>query len=231
MKKILLIKASTDEYDIRNYRRELRPSEIVEFVVHSEKTNMNEINVDYFDGIVISGSSYSVTDTPDWASDLDTFISWIIQERDIPILGVCWGCQFLAYVLGGTVRKGESRELGFRNISTDSDSDYSTIDHSIFDGISSDFTAFESHEDYIIDLPKKCSVLAHNNLGIQSFTYNNKVVGTQFHPEVDYSTAEILCKKYQSQNTTPEIPDCSLESYVRAEESRDVLRNFVSMLD
>jgi len=60
-------------------------------------------------GIVLSGGPNSVYD-----SDLE--IDYEIFKGDIPILGICFGFQFMAKFLGGEVRKGEKGEFGLTEI-------------------------------------------------------------------------------------------------------------------
>lgn len=109
-------------------------------------------------------------------------ISKEIFEIGVPILGICYGDQLMAHLLGGKVQKGDNqtREYGKTVI------EYGQSP--IFKGISSN-QVWMSHTDYILEVPegfdvvattKNCPVAAMHNV-------DKKLYGVQFHPEVEHS--------------------------------------------
>lgn len=109
-------------------------------------------------------------------------ISKEIFEIGVPILGICYGDQLMAHLLGGKVQKGDNqtREYGKTVI------EYGQSP--IFEGISSN-QVWMSHTDYILEAPegfdvvattKNCPVAAMHNV-------DKKLYGVQFHPEVEHS--------------------------------------------
>lgn len=109
-------------------------------------------------------------------------ISKEIFEIGVPILGICYGDQLMAHLLGGKVKKGDNqtREYGKTVI------EYGQSP--IFKGISSN-QVWMSHTDYILEVPegfdvvattKNCPVAAMHNV-------DKKLYGVQFHPEVEHS--------------------------------------------
>lgn len=130
-------------------------------------------------GVILSGSPFSVYDEKAFKADLSK-----IRGR-LPILGICYGAQFIAYTNGGTVEPAASREYG-RAILT-------KIDHStpLFNDIEPGTTVWMSHGDTITSIPSDFSVIASTDkVKVAAYHINNEPTwGVQFHPEV-YHTAD-----------------------------------------
>ena len=108
-----------------------------------------------------------------------------------PLLGVCFGHQLIAKIFGGEVKRNP-RGIEFGNVSVDLAQE-GAID-SLFEGISSQFLAPESHQDIISKLPKmeKTVILARNDMSAyQALAYGKTTRSVQFHPEI---TPKILEK-------------------------------------
>jgi GMP synthase (glutamine-hydrolysing) len=139
--------------------------------------------VQSFDGVIISGSQSSVYDDDrPWIQTLSRWVEGAIADG-LPVLGVCWGHQLLAQVLGGTV-KGGSYELGYVTISQE-------VDDPLWDGLPNPFTAFASHSDHVVELPSDATLLASNETGVQAFRHE-QVYAVQFHPEYDLQTGKAM---------------------------------------
>lgn len=124
-------------------------------------------------GILFSGGPSSVYG--DNAPVCDTKIF----EIGIPVLGICYGMQFMAHTLGGKVAHASSREYGNTRLYLDGH-------EGIFAEISSETQVWMSHGDYIEAAPDGFSVTGHtNSTPVAAMASEQKrIYGVQFHPEV-----------------------------------------------
>ena len=129
-------------------------------------------------GVILSGSPSSVNDPACPTPDLSQ-----IQGK-LPLLGVCYGAQFLAKKSGGTVEPSGTREYGRANLAT--------IDShcELMHGIENNSQVWMSHGDTITKLPESFNLIA-STAEVKVAAYqikNEKTYGIQFHPEVYHST-------------------------------------------
>lgn len=129
-----------------------------------------------YDGFVITGSSASVYWDREWISELKVWVGDAIRAG-LPALGVCFGHQLLADVMGGSVKSMGEYELGYRTVEHDGTS-------RLLEWIDETMTVFVSHSDHITEAPPGATVIAKNEYGIQSF-HKGRVFAVQFHPEYD----------------------------------------------
>jgi len=178
---VLLDASHGADHTRRNFRREL-DADLVEFDVTAGDLPPG---FDY-DGAVVTGSRASVYWDDPWIDDL---LTWIERaaDRDLPILGVCYGHQALAAALGGRVEAMDDIEIGYRELSA-------VAADPLFAGIDSPFVAFETHSDRVVDLPLGGTVLAENERGVQAFRHGD-CWGVQFHPEYDRGSAETVTRE------------------------------------
>jgi GMP synthase (glutamine-hydrolysing) len=129
-------------------------------------------------GIIFTGGPNSVYD------EASPHIAKEIFEMGIPILGICYGSQLMAYTLGGKVETAPVSEYGHTEVSVET-SDV------IFDGVSPKTVCWMSHTDYISQAPEGFKVTAHTPVcPIAAMSCDErKLYATQFHPEVMH-TAE-----------------------------------------
>ena len=101
----------------------------------------------------------------------------------MPLLGVCYGAQYLAKSNGGNVEASAIREYGRANLS------YINDGHHLMKGVPSGSQVWMSHGDTITQLPEKYELLASTNeVKIAAYRVSEKdVYGLQFHPEVYHS--------------------------------------------
>lgn len=128
-------------------------------------------------GVILSGSPFSVRDTNAPRPDLSKI------KGNVPLLGVCFGAQFMAHNFGGEVLPSETREYGRANL------DY--IDHSngLMQNISPKSQVWMSHGDTIKKLPENFIKIASTE-DVEFAGYqikNEETYGIQFHPEVYHS--------------------------------------------
>ena len=132
-------------------------------------------------GVILSGSPYSVYDPEAFRVDLSQFIG------RLPVLGICYGAQFISYTNGGNVESAGSREYGRQNLTF--------VDEScpLFNGIGVGSQVWMSHGDTITALPtgarRAASTATVENAAywMPSFEGGSPVFGVQFHPEVFHS--------------------------------------------
>ncbi len=124
-------------------------------------------------GLVLSGGPQSVYEknTP----KLDPKI----LELNLPVLGLCYGHQLIAQILGGTVLPAKKREYG---------TTYITINkpNEILKNLNKKQKVWMSHGDTVYKLPKEFEILAHTeNTPVAAFKHKEKAIyGLQWHPEV-----------------------------------------------
>jgi len=127
-----------------------------------------------FKAVILSGSPSSVRSDEAPAPDLSNI------KGILPLLGVCYGAQYLAHFFGGKVSPSNIREYGRANLTT-------IHDHAgLFAGISEDTQVWMSHSDTISKLPDKGVRLASTN-DVANAAYRIEGEDTyaiQFHPEV-----------------------------------------------
>lgn len=214
--RIALLNASYDGYNTRrNFRREL-DADLVEFDV----TEREIPAIFEFDGFVVTGSRASVYWDDDWIDDLEAWVGEAI-ERGLPGLGVCYGHQLLASVLGGDVEDMGEYEIGYRTVSQSGDS-------LLFEGIEQEFVAFETHSDYVATLPPGADQIAENDYGVQGFQRGD-VFAVQFHPEYDQTTAREVTRAKETlseQRKEHVLAGIDEDNYTEACETKQLFDNF-----
>ena len=126
-------------------------------------------------GIIFTGGPNSVYE------ENSPTIGKEIFDLNIPILGICYGSQLMAHLLGGKVQKAPKREYGKTNV---------TLKNSLlFDGIVNNTVCWMSHTDYISSIPEGFEVTAYSE-SCPVAAYENaekKLYSVQFHPEVNHT--------------------------------------------
>jgi GMP synthase (glutamine-hydrolysing) len=129
-------------------------------------------------GVILSGSPYSVrqSDAPQ--------VNYQDLQNKFPILGVCYGAQYIAHTSGGEVKASSTREYGRACL------DYIDHNHPLFKNISKGSQTWMSHADTIASIPDNFEIIASTD-SVRVAAYhikNTNVYGIQFHPEVTHST-------------------------------------------
>lgn len=136
-------------------------------------------------GYILSGSPSSVRDANAPFPDLTGI------KGKIPILGICYGAQYLALSSGGEVESSNSREYGRANMSF--------IDNSnlLLQNISPGTQVWMSHGDSIISVPKSFKIIGStNNVKVGAYVITGEhTYGIQFHPEVYHTTEGLILLK------------------------------------
>ena len=129
-------------------------------------------------GIIFTGGPNSVYEENSPKIDGEIF------NLGIPVLGICYGCQLIAYTLGGKVAHAGTSEYGKREIVRRGES-------KLFKGVPEKSVSWMSHTDYVSEVPAGFSVVADTAAGtcpVAAFeNEEKKIYGVQFHPEVVHS--------------------------------------------
>ncbi|HIC97931.1 MAG TPA: glutamine-hydrolyzing GMP synthase [Aquificaceae bacterium] len=112
-----------------------------------------------------------------------------IYELGVPVLGICYGLQVIAYQLGGKVERSEKQEYGRARLKL-------VKEDPLLSGVGEEFDVWMSHADKVSSLPKGFEVLATSDNSPCALIAHRKkrIYGLQFHPEVAHTTygTEIL---------------------------------------
>ncbi|MEA5038168.1 MAG: glutamine-hydrolyzing GMP synthase, partial [Methanocorpusculum sp.] len=133
---------------------------------------LSEIKEGNYAGIIFTGGPASV-----YAKNAPTVDAGIF-DLGVPILGICYGAQLTAYLLGGKVASAATREYGRTSVSTD--------ESVLFKNVPKETTCWMSHTDYISDVPAGFARTAHTNVCPVAAMADpkKKIYAVQFHPEV-----------------------------------------------
>ena len=129
-------------------------------------------------GVILSGSPSSVRDEDAPVPDLSNI------KGKLPLLGVCYGAQYLAYAYGGHVEGAPSREYGRAMLTVVDPAD------ALMKGLPSPTQVWMSHGDTITDVPENYKVIGSTE-NVKYAAYHiegEQTWGIQFHPEVYHST-------------------------------------------
>ena len=174
--------------------RRVREHHVYAEIKPYDRITLDEIKKEGYKGIIFTGGPNSV-----YEEDSPTYDKEIINIG-IPILGICYGAQLLAYLSGGEVSKAESSsEYG--------KTDVEVADDVLFYDVPKRTDCFMSHTDYIVAPPDgfkvtgktdKCPVAAMCD-------EKRKLYAVQFHPEVTHT----VCGKQMLYNFLFKVCDCS----------------------
>ena len=126
-------------------------------------------------GIILSGGPASVYDKDAPPADPRIF------ELGLPVLGICYGLQFMAHTLGGKVRAAKHREYGHAHVDVLTDSE-------IFCGLPRTLEVWMSHGDEALELPPGFKLVAKSPNAVAAIENDSKrQYAVQFHPEVHHT--------------------------------------------
>ncbi len=171
MRKTVLILDFGSQYTklIARRVRELKIySEILPF-----NTSIKKIKELSPSAIILSGGPSSVYDKEAPSASKKIF------ELNIPILGICYGLQLIAYILGGKIESTKKREFGFAKIKKVKETEF-------LKGVRNESQVWMSHGDEVVKLPEGFERTAYTDNTPNTVIENNKrkIYGVQFHPEV-----------------------------------------------
>lgn len=145
-------------------------------------------------GVVVFGGANSANDCSDhdWVKRELNFVERCL-EADTPYFGICLGAQMLARVLGAKVRphQNEVKEVGFTRVDP-------VIDESAF--LEKPLTVMQWHSEGFDLPPATRRIATGDDFPNQAYRLNDRVVGVQFHPEVN---PEVLAIWHERNKTRP----------------------------
>jgi GMP synthase (glutamine-hydrolyzing), C-terminal domain or B subunit/GMP synthase (glutamine-hydrolyzing), N-terminal domain or A subunit len=129
-------------------------------------------------GVILSGSPFSVNEARSFKPDLSQI------RGKYPVLGICYGAQYLAYLSDGKVEKSDSREYGRAHLTQIKSGT------PLFDGISEGSQVWMSHGDSITKLPEDFEIVASTeDVTVGAYKIKGEETwAVQFHPEVYHTT-------------------------------------------
>lgn len=137
--------------------------------------SIEEIKAHQPKGIILSGGPSSVFSEEAYTVDVE------IYNLGIPVLGICYGMQLTAHLLGGKVTKGEKGEYGKADF-------HITQSCPLFTNVPESSTVWMSHFDEVTQAPDGFSVAGKSEAEIAAlFCKKRKIYAVQFHPEVSHS--------------------------------------------
>lgn len=175
--------------------------------VYSYKTPLEEIKSKNPIGIIFTGGPNSVYD------EKSPHIAEEIFEMGIPILGICYGCQLMAYTLGGNVSTCITSEYG----KTPTFYDKSDLLFSGAENLPEKATTWMSHTDYISEVPEGFKITAHTeNCPVAAMADpDRKLYAVQFHPEVNHTECGIEIINSFLKNVCNAQGDWTMKSYAK----------------
>ncbi len=140
--------------------------------------NSKNYNVSDYKAVILSGSPSSVRGESVLHPDLSKI------KGKIPLLGICYGAQYLAHFFGGQVGSSNTREYGRANLS------YVETENTLFKGVDVNSQVWMSHSDTILSLPNNAQKIA-STIDVENAGFkfaNEATYAIQFHPEVYHSS-------------------------------------------
>jgi len=126
-------------------------------------------------GIILSGGPSSVYDQNAPVCDRK------VLELGVPVLGICYGMQWLSHTLGGKVERADRREYGPAHLEIENGAQ-------LFRGLSGRMKTWSSHGDHVVGLPEGFRVAGRTDNAVAAVEYPEaRLYGVQFHPEVNHT--------------------------------------------
>jgi GMP synthase (glutamine-hydrolysing) len=126
-------------------------------------------------GLVLSGGPRSVYDAGAVVCDPQ------VLRLGIPVLGICYGMQWIAHTLGGSVQRADRREYGPAQLVIENGS-------ALFHGLPRELKIWNSHGDHVVGLPEGFRITARTQNAIAAVEdAGHKFYAVEFHPEVQHT--------------------------------------------
>lgn len=156
--------------------RRVREHHVYAEIKPYNKISVDEIKNEGYRGIIFTGGPNSVYD------ESSPHYDPAVLELGIPVLGICYGCQLMAYMAGGEIKSADSgSEYGKTNVKA--------LGSVLFKGIPEESICWMSHTDFVKIPPKGFKVIATTDKCpcAAMCSEDKKLYGVQFHPEVTHT--------------------------------------------
>jgi GMP synthase (glutamine-hydrolysing) len=232
--RLLLLQIRTNEISLRQERewfaqRCAVPMESITTINLVERPAIRWADIEGFSAVFVGGAgAHTAFDDHPFTGALRRVLERLI-EVERPFFGSCWGHQFLARVLGGTVASDpDAEEVGTFDIELTADG----LSDPLFSGLPPVFAAQLGHHDRIVDLPPDLVELARSaRCPYQVVRIPGKpIYGTQFHPEMNHEQLRERLDVYRDSY----LPDAAeyerlLGNLRPSPEARSLLRRFLDL--
>jgi GMP synthase (glutamine-hydrolysing) len=143
------------------------------------------------DWLIVLGGPMSVHDEAryPWLSREKQYIQRVLKQ-EIPVLGVCLGAQLLAESLGGAVRRGAQREIGWFPVHWTESASLSTA----WCGLPDPFVPFHWHAETLVPPPDSIVLARSGACPVQAFEWRGRAWGLQFHLESTAQSVDLLIR-------------------------------------
>ena len=179
------------------------------------------------DGIIVTGSPAYLTDLDPWNYTAAEYLRQA-HAQAVPILGICYGHQLLAWAFEGEVGfHPDGREIGTVDIHL---TDAGEADP-LLAGLGSEFLAQVSHQQSVLRLPDAAVLLAENSFEPNhGFRLGERSWGFQFHPELSPEVMQSYIRQRQSDIASEgSDPEELLQRVQLTPESTALIRRFVQL--
>lgn len=161
-------------------------------------------------GLIFSGSTYSVNDDIDWINNQYEFTKSLLSDNApaIPCLGLCFGHQMLAKAAGAPIGHVEETIKGIKRYEIARDSP-------LFQDISGDFETFVYHNDTVDEIPDRFNPLIQDQGGyIRGMKHTDKpVFSLQSHPEAPYEVVNLFDSNIEAKSFPDVFGDTIIKNF------------------
>ncbi len=174
--------------------------------------------------LILSGSEASTLNDMGWEDEMKKVVLSFMKSKK-PILGICYGHQFLVRSLAGKdyLRKAPKPEMGWGKLHLE--------DNPLFEGIKEPVCLL-AHYDEVMELPADFHLLGSSEkCAIQGFQYKNLPIwGVQFHPEYDIASGQEIFDDLETNDARyHEHYENALDHEHQLQQNKRFFTNFVNM--
>ena len=211
----------------------LRDHELVN--VRLERESFPQIDLAHWDGIILCGSSYDVSEDEDTKSLKQKHIehnlgrlSEEVIKRDFPFFGICYGLGIMARMLGGKVGPEISEDMSAPTLTLTPEGSQDPI----LQGIPAQFRAYVGHHESVVVPPSEITALVTGEIApLQMARIGHNIYLTQFHPELDYEGMQVRVESFADHGYFQPHERADVEKRIAGVDTspgHQILRNFVN---